>query len=62
MKKILLILLCLPLLFSSCSKCDDYCDCTTQSHQEVKCASQNCGANTLNSCGYCVLHTNECCD
>jgi len=27
MKKLLLILLCLPLLFSSCSKCVDCADC-----------------------------------
>ena len=46
----------------------DPCDCATQlpSGSSVNCYGQTqsgsgCNNNTLNSCGYCYLHTGQCC-
>ena len=69
MKKILYIITIFSFtLFglSSCEKCDP-CDCSTQLSNSVNCSGTNqsgsgCNNNTLNSCGYCYLHTDQCCN
>ena len=58
--------------FSGCEEelildpCDP-CDCSTQMSSSVNCygttqSGSGCNNNTLNSCGYCYLHTSQCCD
>ena len=54
--------------FSGCEKCDP-CNCSTQlaSGSSVNCkgtTQQGSGCNnmTLNACGYCYLHTDDCCE
>ena len=53
---------------SGCEKCET-CNCTTQlsSGSSVNCygktqSGSGCDNNTLNSCGYCYLHTDQCCN
>ena len=52
--------------FSGCEKCDP-CDCSTQLNASVNCygatqSGSGCNNVTLNSCGYCYLHTDQCCN
>jgi len=73
MKKIFFILtigLISAIGFSGCEDdtiiCDA-CDCSTQSSASVNCygttqSDSGCNNNTLNSCGYCYLHTSQCCN
>ena len=57
--------------FSGCEEEDsiicDPCDCSTQLSTSVNCygttqSNSGCNNNTLNSCGYCYLHTDQCCN
>ena len=73
MKKLFFILIiCLTSIgFSGCEEGDKIicnpCDCSIQSSTSVNCygttqSDAGCNNNTLNSCGYCYLHTGQCCD
>ena len=68
MKKLFFILIIglISIGFSGCEKCDP-CDCSTQLSTSVNCSGttqsdSGCNNNTLNSCGYCYLHTDQCCN
>ena len=52
--------------FYGCTKDNvNGCNCNTQLQSSINCDGTNqnganCNNNTLNSCGYCYLHTDQC--
>ena len=75
MKKILYITTIFSFTLFGLSSCEEEsivdpcnpCDCSTQMSSSVNCygttqSGSGCNNNTLNSCGYCYLHTSQCCN
>ncbi len=74
MKKVFIILTISIVSLISFSGCEeegsvfncDACDCSGDLTSSVNCygttqSGSGCNNNTLNSCGYCYLHTSQCC-
>jgi hypothetical protein len=68
MKKLLLILFTSIILMglNGCTKCDP-CNCSSKLNSSINClgttqSNSGCNNATLNSCGYCYLHTDQCCN